>query len=59
MNTTTIAAVIRHALTFFGGVLVTKGIELDPTSIEAISGGVATIVGIAWSVWQKKKTAAS
>ena len=44
---------IRHVLTFVGGILVTKGLIDDATSLEIV-GGIVTIVGAAWSVFSKK-----
>lgn len=47
---------IRHALTFVGGILVAKGLLSDEMTQE-ILGGVMTLVGAAWSIWAKKTTA--
>ena len=44
---------IRHVLTFVGGILVTKGLIDDATSLEVV-GGIVTIVGAVWSVFSKK-----
>lgn len=53
MKPETIKAIIRHALGFAGGYLAAKGIELDGAQIEAISGGLAAIVAVAWSLISK------
>ncbi len=58
MNKQIIASVVRHLLGFAGGYLAAKGIELDSASVEAISGGVAAFVALAWSVYEKKKAPA-
>lgn len=52
-----LAGLIRHALTMIGAVLVTKGYT-DATAMEAIVGGVAALVGLAWSMWAKRGTSA-
>jgi hypothetical protein len=57
MNATTIAAIIRHALGIFSGFLIAKGIELDATSIETISGALGSLIAIGWSLKQKKTAA--
>lgn len=51
MNTTTLVALaIRHGLTFFGGFGV-----LAQDDITQIAGAVAAIVGVAWSVYEKRR----
>lgn len=47
---------IRHALTFVGGLLVAKGVLDEVTSLEIV-GAVVTIIGGLWSVLSKKTTA--
>ena len=44
--------IIRHALTFIGGVLVTQGILDDALFLE-LSGAAMTLVGGVWSVIDK------
>ncbi len=46
--------VIRHILTAGGGALVTQGV-LAAGEVEVIVGGLVTLVGVVWSVLQKKK----
>jgi hypothetical protein len=48
-----IEGVIRHALTTIGGVLIAKGLIEDAIVTEAI-GAIITLVGITWSVIDKK-----
>ena len=48
--------IIRHALTFVGGVLVTQGV-LDDAMFMELFGAVMTLVGGVWSVIDKTKTA--
>lgn len=44
---------IRHLLTAGGGMLAAKGYG-DSSTWEAIAGGVVTVVGALWSVWDKR-----
>lgn len=44
----------RHALTALGAYLLTKG--FDASAVEAISGALTTLGGVAWSIWQKKNS---
>jgi hypothetical protein len=44
--------VIRHSLTFIGGILIAKGI-IDEALWAEISGGALTLVGGVWSVIDK------
>ena len=45
---------IRHVLTFIGGIIVAKGV-LDADLSQEIIGGLMTVVGGLWSVVSKKK----
>lgn len=45
--------VVRHGLTFLGGLLVTKGL-LDEGMLQEALGAVMTLVGAVWSVTAKK-----
>jgi hypothetical protein len=47
-----ILGIIRHTLTFVGGILVMKGL-LDETMWAEISGSVLTLTGGVWSVIDK------
>jgi hypothetical protein len=49
-----VLGIVRHTLTFVGGVLVAKGLIDDVTATEII-GGVITLVGTIWSVVEKAK----
>lgn len=54
MNWTTIVTLIaRHSLTTAGGYLAAHGLLPDGTTSEGFVGAGMTILGIAWSVWQK------
>lgn len=54
MNKEQVMGIIRHTLTFVGGILFMKGL-LDETIWAEISGSVATLVGAIWSVVDKNK----
>lgn len=45
--------IIRHTLTFVGGILVLKGI-VDEATLSEITGAIITLVGGIWSVLEKK-----
>jgi hypothetical protein len=47
---------IRHALTFVGGIIVAKGL-VDDVLFQEILGGIMTLVGAGWSIASKKKAA--
>jgi hypothetical protein len=49
-----VLGILRHGLTFIGGVLVTKGLIDEATATEII-GGAITLVGTIWSVVEKAK----
>lgn len=53
MNKEQILGIIRHTLTFVGGVLVVKGIITEEVSNEVI-GAVITAVGAVWSIISNK-----
>lgn len=51
-----VLGIIRHALTFIGGIVVMKGIT-DETTVTEIVGGVVTLVGAIWSIVDKNVAA--
>jgi hypothetical protein len=53
MNKEQILGIIRHTLTFVGGILVIKGITTDAITQEVI-GAVMTAIGAVWSVIKNK-----
>ena len=53
MNKEYILGVIRHILTFGGGLLVSKGIGLEEQMMLEAVGSIITLIGIIWSVRQK------
>ena len=48
-----VLGIVRHFLTFFGGLLVTKGVIDEAGSLELV-GSIVTIIGGLWSVLSKK-----
>lgn len=49
-----ILGIVRHGLTFIGGILVMKGL-VDETTVTEIVGGVITLTGTIWSIISKKQ----
>ena len=48
-----IIGIVRHSLTFVGGVLVAKGLIDEATATEII-GSIITLTGVIWSIIVKK-----
>ena len=46
--------IVRHTLTFVGGIVVMKGLVEEATVTE-ITGGVLTLAGAIWSIIAKNK----
>lgn len=53
-----ILAIVRHTLTFLGGMLITTGYSDDASVIMEIVGSATSLVGLIWSLFDKKKTTA-
>jgi hypothetical protein len=53
MSKEKILGIIRHTLTFVGGILVMKGL-VDEAIVSEVIGGVMTLTGTIWSVLNKK-----
>ena len=49
-----ILGILRHTLTFAGGILLMKGI-IDESTWTEISGSALTLIGAIWSVIDKNK----
>ena len=47
--------IIRHGLTFVGGVLVTQGV-IDDALFAELFGAAMTLIGGVWSIIDKNKT---
>jgi hypothetical protein len=54
LNKEQVMGIVRHTLTFIGGIVVMKGL-VDETVITEVVGGVMTLVGAIWSILDKKK----
>lgn len=50
-----ILGIVRHSLTFIGGILVMKGF-VDETTLTEIIGGVITLTGTIWSIIEKNNS---
>jgi hypothetical protein len=48
-----VMGVVRHALTFLGGIVIAKGFA-DDALVTEIIGATLTLVGAVWSVVTKK-----
>jgi hypothetical protein len=53
MSKEQVLGIVRHGLTFLGGLLVTKGL-MDSGMVEQVMGALMTVVGGLWSVFAKK-----
>ena len=53
MNKEQVLGVLRHSLTFLGGLLMAQGL-LDDAMVAELSGAIITLVGGLWSVLIKK-----
>jgi hypothetical protein len=51
-----VAGITRHILTGVGGIFAAK-YAIDGGAMDAIIGGITALVGVVWSVWDKKKAA--
>jgi hypothetical protein len=47
-----VLGIIRHGLTFVGGIFVMRGL-VDETIVTEIVGGVVTLTGAIWSIVAK------
>ena len=47
-----ILGIVRHALTFVGGIFVMKGL-IEETLVNEIVGGAMTLTGAIWSIIEK------
>jgi hypothetical protein len=54
LTQTQVLGIVRHILTFGGGILVAKGL-LDEGMVAEISGAVITLIGTIWSIVEKNK----
>lgn len=54
MNKDQFVGIVRHTLTFFGGIIVAKGLIEESTLLEIV-GSISTLIGAIWSVIHKTK----
>ena len=54
MNKEQVLGIVRHALTFIGGILLTKGV-IDESALSEVIGGVITLTGTIWAIVEKNK----
>lgn len=54
MNPTLISAVVRHVLTAAGGGLAVSW-GIDGATWEGVVGAIATLAGLGWSIYDKRK----
>lgn len=54
MSKTQVLSLIRHTLTFVGGVLITQG-TIEESVVEQIIATSLTLIGLVWGVIEKKK----
>jgi hypothetical protein len=57
MNKEQVLGIVRHILTFGGGIVVSRGL-LDEATMTAVVGAVITIGGALWSILAPEKAAA-
>ena len=48
-----IQGLVRHVLTFVGGILVLQGV-VEESLINELIGGVVALAGTLWSIFSKK-----
>lgn len=58
MNKESILGIVRHVLTFGGGAVAAKGYG-DSADMEQIVGAVLTIIGVVWSIVDKRGRAST
>ncbi len=54
LNKEQVLGIIRHTMTFVGGILIAKGLT-DEGMVSEISGAILTLVGSVWSIVVKNK----
>ena len=54
MSKEQVMGIVRHVLTFVGGILVLKGYTTD-VDYMALSGLISTTIGSIWSIVEKNK----
>jgi hypothetical protein len=54
MKKEVLLGIVRHVLTFGGGILVAKGL-VEESLVQELGGSLVTLIGGIWSILQKKK----
>lgn len=54
MNKDQVMGLVRHGLTFIGGIVLTKGL-VDESTLTEIIGAISTLIGSIWSIIDKTK----
>jgi hypothetical protein len=49
-----VLGIVRHTLTFVGGIVIARGL-VDQSVVTEIIGGVVTLIGAIWSIVDKNK----
>jgi hypothetical protein len=52
-----IGVIARHSIGAIGGGLVAQGL-VTTDQLNTVAGSVVVLISVAWSYWQKRKTAA-
>jgi hypothetical protein len=52
MNKEQIMGLVRHGLTFIGGIILSKGI-IEESTLAEIIGAISTLIGSVWSIIEK------
>ena len=58
MNLEQVLGIVRHSLTFIGGMLIMKG-TIDATEWAELSGSLIAVIGGIWSIVVKNKKSES
>lgn len=53
MNKEQVMGLIRHTLTFVGGIIIAHGVTSEALTTDLI-GGLMTVIGSVWSILSKK-----
>lgn len=53
MNKEQIMGLVRHILTFVGGIIVANGVASETITTDLV-GGLMTVIGSVWSILSKK-----
>lgn len=48
-----VLGIIRHTLTFVGGIFITRGL-IDESTLQTLVGSSITLIGTIWSILAKR-----